>query len=65
MCSVPDDCPAAVRDIVSQCLERDPALRPRAAEVAALLGGDPAQLQAPLPPRPQPAGGAEVEVTAA
>lgn len=60
MCSVPEDCPAAVRDIVSQCLERDPALRPRVAEVAALLGGDPQGLQTPLSPRPAPAGGPEV-----
>jgi hypothetical protein len=54
-----------VRDIVSQCLERDPALRPRAAEVAALLGGDPQRLQSPLPPRPAHAGGPEVRFTAA
>lgn len=58
---VPDDCPPAVRDIVHQCLERDPAARPRAAEVAALLGGDAALLQQPLQPRACAQGAPQIE----
>lgn len=61
---VPEDCPPAVRDILHQCLERDPAARPRAAEVAALLGGDAALLQQPLQPRGGPQPAAEVTFSA-
>lgn len=44
---MPHDCPQGVADLVGACLAQKASARPSAAEIAALLEGDPRALEAP------------------
>jgi hypothetical protein len=44
---VPADCPPGVADLVDACLSQKASARPSAADIAALLEGDPKVLEAP------------------
>lgn len=51
-----EECPQAVADLVAQCMDPDPAVRPSAKEVVVLLSQPDAVLERHLPGRrPKPA----------
>ena len=51
-CRVPEDCPAAIRDLVYQCLDREPSARPNASELVLLLSRDGPQVRKPSDQKP-------------
>lgn len=50
-CRVPQECPAAIADLITQCMDPDPSGRPSAKEVAALLSQPDSMLDRRLPVR--------------
>ncbi len=60
---VPDDCPAGVADLVAACLSDKGSARPSAAEIVALLSGDPAALEKGRPKAYSGTDAPDAEVT--
>ena len=57
LCSVPDDCPTEVLEIMHNCFNMDPELRPTAMELVELLKATPAVSARRAPSVPMLSGG--------
>jgi hypothetical protein len=61
---VPEECPQAVADLVTQCMDADPSARPSAKEVVSLLSQPDAVLERHLPSRRPRSSDAQVHACA-